>query len=220
MLECFARYRSSFQGPRGRRLLGLVAVVLAFGPAEPSPAQEGSDGAAQPQPSVGTFLVARQGLPDPNFFQTVVLLLAYDETSGAVGVVVNRRSDVLVNEAVDAAGPFAERQDRLYFGGPVAIETMIVLLRAAEPTVESSPIVEDVFMVEGNDHLDNLMRSDPSTREVRFYAGYAGWGVGQLEDEISRGVWHLVSGRPGWVFSESPEKAWEELIRILFSPRA
>jgi putative transcriptional regulator len=203
-----------------RRRLGALVVTLLTCPALGSPGWAQATGADDPAPAVGTFLVARRDLPDPNFFETVVLLLAYEAASGAVGVVVNRRSDIAVGDAVDAGGPLAGRQDWLYLGGPVDLESMIVLLRGDEPPVEASRIVGDVFMVRASGDLERLMSADPPPADVRFYAGYAGWSPGQLEDEIARGVWHLVGARPSWVFSDTPEEAWTELIRILFSPRA
>lgn len=224
MGEYFERPSASRSSP-GRGLLtpraGLIVLLLAASALTPAFRGEGhAVRLAELGPGIGTFLVARNNLPDPNFFETVVLLLAYDEREGAAGVVVNRRTDISVGEAVAGLGLFAGRQDSLYLGGPVAVETIVVLLRGAEPPMGSSRIVGDLFLVHDADGLEALMRADPAAASVRFYAGYAGWSPGQLEGEISRGVWHLMAGDAGRVFSDSPEDAWADLIRIVFGPRA
>ena len=84
----------------------------------------------------------------------------------------------------------------------------------------SSRIVGDVSLVDEREGLEALIEAEAPAESLRFYAGYAGWTPGQLEDEISRGVWHVVDGDSRWVFSRRPEDAWDELIRIFFGPRA
>lgn len=203
------------------RLLALVVPLFALpGPSASGEANSAVAASMAPRLDVGAFLVARTNLPDPNFFETVVLLLAYEPENGAAGLVVNRRSEISVSEAVAGAGLFGERQDSLYLGGPVAIDQILVLRRASQPPTGSFRIVGDVFLIHEREGLEELLDAEPTSTSVRFYAGHAGWAAGQLEDEISRGVWHVTSGDAGRVFSDSPEDAWDDMMRIVFGPRA
>ena len=176
-----------------------------------------ADGRTLP-PAVGRFLVARARLPDPNFFETVVLLLDYDEVAGAVGVVINRRTELAVGEATTHSAPLADRADPLYLGGPVALETLTVLLAGDDPPASASPVLPGLSVIRDDVALEELLRGDPPAPAMRFYAGYAGWAGGQLEDEIARGVWNLLPGDSRWVFSDHPGDTWERLVRILFGP--
>jgi putative transcriptional regulator len=204
---------------RARMAAGIAAVAMLLVATRPG---RGGDAAlpGAERPGVGAFLVARQNLPDPNFFETVVLLLAYGEREGAAGLVLNRRTGVTVDDAVDGQGPFAGREDALYLGGPVAIETIVVLQRADQPPEGSTHILDDIYLIGHSDGVDGFLRAAPPASAVRFYAGYAGWSPGQLEDEISQGVWHVMAGDPARVFSEAPGESWADLIRIVFGPRA
>jgi putative transcriptional regulator len=172
------------------------------------------------EPAPGRFLVARAQLPDPNFFEAVVLLLDYDEEEGALGVVVNRRSGLAVGTVVPEGEPLSERQDPLYLGGPVSLGTMTVLMTGTEPPASADRIIADVYLIRDRAGLEALVASGPAAEDVRFYAGYAGWARGQLEDEISRGVWHLLPGDPRWVFTEEPGRTWDRLLGIIFGPTA
>lgn len=172
-------------------------------------------------PGVGSLMVARRGLPDPNFDHTVVLLLAHGEEEGSVGVVINRRSERRVGEVTPETSPLADRDDVLYLGGPVDLSSMIVLLRQeGEGPADSSEILHGVHLLSGRAALEQLAAERVPTSRVRFYAGYAGWAPGQLEAEMARGDWHLVEGTASWIFTRHPETTWEELTRFLLTPRA
>lgn len=181
----------------------------------------GSAGADAPALAVGDLLVARPALPDPNFRDTVVLLVAYGAEEGAAGVIVNRPGDRRVAEVVTESSPLAARDDVLYFGGPVAPSAMLVLVRDDRVLAgEATRILPGVLLIDGSEALEALGSSRVSPSEVRFYAGYAGWSTGQLEAEIGRGDWHLARGDASWVFTSRPETAWERLTRFLLGPRA
>ena len=199
-------------------LLGLFLALSAAG-VGPDAAARAAVVPAQlgPGPAAGMFLIARQDLPDPNFFETVVLLLSYDEAVGAAGVIINRRSPMPVAEAVADDTPLAVRQDPLYQGGPVSVGTLIVLFRGDSPPNGGVEVLDDIFVV--REGLSELLSGEPEASALRFYAGYAGWSQGQLEGEISSGGWHLLRGDPSWVFSDRPDQAWQTLQRIAVGPR-
>lgn len=194
--------------------LGVALVLLALGK------PHGVEATPAVRPEAGRFLIARSQLPDPNFFEAVVLLLDYDAEEGALGVVVNRRSGLAVGEVVAEGEALARRTDLLYLGGPVSMRTMTVLVTGAEPPEAADRILPEVYLVRDRDALEALVASDPAEEAVRFYAGYAGWARGQLEDEIARGVWHLLPGDSRWVFTEEPGETWGRLLDIVFGPTA
>lgn len=175
----------------------------------------------RPVPATGALLVARRGLPDPHFHDSVVLLLAYGSEDGAAGVIVNRPSHHTIGEVTPESGPLTRRDDELFFGGPVVPSAVIVLLRqeTGSPS-QATEILSHVFLLSGDQGLDDLELNDVPPSRVRFYAGYAGWSPGQLEAEIARGDWYLVRGDASWIFSNHPETAWESLTRIVLAPRA
>lgn len=186
--------------------------LLAFG----DPNRATSRAGVTP-PAVGRLLVARPSLPDPNFVDAVVLLLEYGDQEGALGVVVNRRSGLALEKALPDVKALAGRTDSLYLGGPVSLETVVVLLNGPDPPPTAVDILPDVYLIRGH---DELLTSNLAEERVRFYAGYAGWSPGQLEEEIEQGVWEVLSGDSRWIFSDTPDETWERLIRILFGPTA
>lgn len=198
--------------------LGVGLALVAVG--HPSGASSTASAMVAP-PAVGDLLVARRALPDPNFRDSVVLLVAYGHEEGAAGVIVNRPADRTVGEMVADSSPLAGRDDVLYFGGPVAPSVMVVLLRdRRSPAGEATPVLPDVLLLDGSEALEAVVSGGVPATEVRFYAGYAGWAPGQLEAEIARGDWYLVRGDASWVFAPHPDATWESLTRFLLGPRA
>lgn len=161
-------------------------------------------------PAAGRFLVADQSLDDRNFARAVVLLVAYDET-GAMGLIVNRPSQVTVQEAL----PEQEFRDdvprALYFGGPVLTGGMMVLIRSDTPPEDAAPVVDDVYISEGAAVLARLSTEALEPDRLRVFAGYAGWGPGQLDNEISRGDWLVRPASGGEVFAADGERLWERV---------
>jgi putative transcriptional regulator len=133
----------------------------------------------------GRLLVATPGLVDANFFRTVVLLVEHND-EGAAGVVLNRPSDVALND-----GPLEEWQEMaadpplVFFGGPVQPGAAVCLARA-QPHEEPEgfqPVIGGLGVVDiGREDVEIR----PHLDRIRVFAGYAGWGAGQLESEIGR----------------------------------
>ena len=97
------------------------------------------------QPAKGRFLVASHTLADPNFSETVVLLLAYEPT-GAMGVVINRPADVRLGSVLRDVEELRDRPDPVYLGGPVAGNLLLVLIRAARQPESSEAIFKGVYV--------------------------------------------------------------------------
>lgn len=167
------------------------------------------------QPAKGMFLIASHQLLDPNFARTVVLLTAVDER-GASGLIINRPTAV----AVDAALPqLTERNEGIGFvhlGGPVAINTLRVLVRSDAAVDGAQQIIDGVHLTESLAVVRHLIESDDENLRLHYYAGYAGWAPGQLQAEIRRGDWHLWKADQSSVFDRDPGAVWDELMQFVW----
>lgn len=166
-------------------------------------AQTGAD-----ELGAGSFLVAGRGLLDPNFAHTVVLLLDHDD-DGALGVIINRPTEVGLSEMVTDLELPEDRPQTVWVGGPVAHWQLILLVRATAAIDGAERVFDDVHFTGSREVLEQVLKED---LEFRPYAGYAGWGPGQLEGEIDRGGWHVLPGDPDLVFDAAPMDLWKELI--------
>jgi len=183
-----------------------LAALLLLGAAT-----EGS-GAPVPKPEVGRgkLLVATDQLADPNFQQTVVLLLEY-APSGALGVIINRPTDVKLSSLLPEVDELRDRGDTVLIGGPVARDRMIVLLRAAKPPPQSATVIDGVFITAGLDALHALPRDKGAAANLRAYVGYTGWDMQQLDAEIAHGDWKVTAADAATLFDKPAESLWREL---------
>jgi putative transcriptional regulator len=153
-------------------------------------------------------LIANGSLFDPNFRQTVILLIEHTD-EGAVGVVLNNPGRISVAEAAPSFVALAPPSDPIYIGGPVQRDAALVVAEVLDPNVLSS-IVFDHVGVLGQEpdepHPEGIA-------QTRIFAGYAGWGAGQLEGELGESSWILEDATVGDVFTDAPEMLWTELLR-------
>ncbi len=160
----------------------------------------------------GRLLVAAPVLKDPNFDRTVVLLVAH-EAGGALGVVLNRATEVPVSEVLGSWGGLARDPAVLFEGGPVQPESAICLARLRTPHQR----VKGVHPVSGAVSTVDLSVDPERLRDVvtgiRVFAGYSGWSPGQLEEEISGGSWFVLDALPGDAFMERPDDLWPMVLR-------
>jgi putative transcriptional regulator len=133
----------------------------------------------------GRLLVATPALFDPNFRRAVVLVGEHGE-EGAMGLVLNRPADVTVGEAVPALAAVAGGKSRVYVGGPVQPEAVLLLAEFEDAGAAATMVVGDVGFASSDDDLEALATA---TRRARVFAGYSGWGPGQLEAEIEEESW-------------------------------
>ena len=154
----------------------------------------------------GQLLVASPALLDPNFRRTVVLVTEHGD-HGAAGLVLNRPSETTVDEVVPQLEWLADPDERVYVGGPVEQNAVLVLGEFEDP--EESPV--SVFGDLGFVALDE--QDAASVRRRRVFAGYAGWGEGQLEEELERDDWILEPALPEDVFAEDVDNLWGGVLR-------
>lgn len=159
----------------------------------------------------GRLLVATPVIGDPNFERTVVLLLEHDD-EGAVGVVLNRPTDVAVLDPLPEWSALSADPSVVFVGGPVEQSAAIGLAR-----VRDANGAEGFHPVLGRIGTLDLSRDpgdlDAGVEQVRIYAGYAGWGAGQLEHELAADAWFVVDAMPDDVLSPDPDDLWAQVLR-------
>ena len=155
----------------------------------------------------GQLLIAGPGLVDPNFWRTVVLIVEHSE-EGALGLVLNRPSETTVGEAVSELEQLLDSDDPLYVGGPVQPSALIVLAEFDQPDEAALIAFEDVGVLASGAQEDPELR----VRRGRAFVGHAGWGPGQLDDEVERGDWILEPARREDAFSGTPDGLWASVL--------
>jgi putative transcriptional regulator len=197
-------------GPIGAAAFSVKASGL-LSSVKPITSSPGSGYRAGNRPSRGRFLVAARGIRDPRFAETVILLIEYGPR-GAVGLMVNRPTGVRLSTVLPEIEGLKQRADTLYVGGPVNTNQMFLLIRSRNLPKDSVHVFEDIYASSSLSELQRLTE-DPSPGEMfHAYAGYAGWGPGQLDQEVSRGDWHVLPADSGSVLDKKPSDIWPELI--------
>jgi putative transcriptional regulator len=156
----------------------------------------------------GKLLVASPALSDPNFARTVVAIANHD-ADGALGIVLNRPSDTEIADAVPELDGVIDTDDVVYVGGPVQPASIVVLAEFDDPEEAAFLVVDAIGLVSDRTGLDRL---GDATAQRRIYAGYAGWGPGQLEAEIEREDWIVEPALPEDVFAARPQELWGDVL--------
>ncbi|GGD15866.1 YqgE/AlgH family protein [Nocardioides daphniae] len=160
----------------------------------------------------GMLLVAQPAMGDPNFSETVVLILDVDE-DGALGVVLNRPSPLLVAAVFEEWRDLVGEPEVLFRGGPVGTDGALALALLRDPA-EAPEGFRTVLGRLGVLDLETPVEVvEPALARVRIFAGYAGWGPGQLADEVAEGAWYVVPAEPGDVFAEDCDDLVREVLR-------
>lgn len=156
----------------------------------------------------GQLLISSGGLYDPNFRHTVVLVGEHG-TEGALGVVLNRALDATVKEAVPPLGALVPEGEPLFQGGPVQPTSPVLLAEFTDPDLADLTVFGSVGFLMGEVSTD----VKPGILRARVYAGYSGWGPGQLEAEMDEGSWILEPAEEDDVFTEEPELLWHQVLK-------
>jgi putative transcriptional regulator len=156
----------------------------------------------------GQLLIAGPTLWDPNFRRTVLLVGQHDE-EGAVGVILNRASGMTVAEAVPPLGVLVPADERVFLGGPVQPEAAVVVADFVDPSVADLLAFDTIGFLPSETSLG----VEGALRRARVFAGYAGWGPGQLEAEMEEDSWIAEPARASDVFSLDPARLWEEVLK-------
>jgi putative transcriptional regulator len=154
----------------------------------------------------GRLLLASPQLLDPNFVHTVILLIEHTEM-GALGLVLNRPTGKTIEELWRQVGQSpCESSQPVHLGGPVSGPLMAV---HTQDLLAEQEIVPGVFFAAKKKHLDELVRADG---QYKIFIGHAGWGPGQLENEIQEGAWQSLPALRDDVFDPADD-LWQRLVR-------
>lgn len=154
--------------------------------------------------------MAAPGLGDPNFERSVVLLIEHSD-EGALGLILNRPSDIDVVDPLPEWEPLTGQPPVVFFGGPVSQGGVLALGRAREGEGEGfSPVVGDIGVVDLHQEPDQVAAA---VDRLRVFSGYAGWSGGQLESELEEGGWFLLDAAPDDALSDSPDSLWSDVLR-------
>jgi putative transcriptional regulator len=168
--------------------------------------------AADPAP--GRFLVARRGLTDPHFRQTVIYLIRHG-ASGTVGLIINRPSGLNLSDAVSDIGDTDIRARPIFFGGPVEFTTVSMLMRNEKEGRLVEHIADDIYLSGDRSVLERMITEKKPDDALHFYLGHASWLPGQLAQEIKHEDWYVIDADPALIFSTAPETLWKRLIEKL-----
>jgi len=167
---------------------------------------------AEREPAPGGVLVASVLLADGVFNQTVVLILDCDE-DGALGVILNEISQTPLDAVLPDWVNTVSKPQLLFHGGPVSPNGAICLASVAA-VGEEPPGWRPLFDTVGLLHLDTPIEIVAGAyRDLRIFAGYAGWSAGQLQAEIAEGMWHVLGAEYSDVFGSSPLDLWRTVLR-------
>lgn len=167
-----------------------------------------------PESLRGKFLIAGRTLRDPNFFQSVVLIVEHGE-GGAMGVVINRPTEITVAQALKSHFELPETGELVYVGGPVEKNALFILHNAGDLDGTETPVLEEVYVGSSPATLETVVkRSAEGDDELKFrmYFGCAGWGPDQLEGELSRNDWLVLPAAVDYVFHPRPYDVWELVV--------
>ena len=160
----------------------------------------------------GKLLVASRELADPNFAETVILLVHYDN-DGVIGLILNRRTDLTVSRVLAKLEAAKDRSDRVYLGGPVETPTVFALLHSKDKFETAEHVFGGVYWIAAKAALEKAMSSRPDPGAFHIYLGYAGWTTEQLRNEIRLGGWFIFPADNQTVFNANPDSLWRQMIK-------
>ncbi len=180
----------------------LLPFLFFFGISWPTSAEE-------VKPLTAILIVARDELPDPNFRDSVVLVM---NNVGPFpgGVIVNRPTRITVSHLFPEIKGLAQVRDKVYFGGPVGIRAVSFLITSNSAPENAIRVANGVYISEDGKLLRKLLARDKPMDGLRIFIGHSEWGPGQLEAEIRRGDWTLAPAEKDTIFNSKPEHPWPE----------
>jgi putative transcriptional regulator len=155
----------------------------------------------------GKLIVSSPSLIDPNFRKTVVLIAHHDE-EGALGLVLSRPSDVAAAEAVPVLDGLPGADDPVFVGGPVQPEAFVVLAEFEDVDQAAAPIMDGVGFMPADAEPGEL-----AIKRLRLFAGFSGWGSGQLESELEDDSWIVVEAAAEDAFADDPDVLWRTVLQ-------
>jgi putative transcriptional regulator len=158
------------------------------------------------------LLVANRDMPDPVFQHSVILMLPASPMSLVAGIVINRPTKMTMGQLFSWSAKLKRSAQAVYFGGPVDLDSPIVLVRSARAPEAAVRLFEDVYASADARSIAALMQRPGSDKDLRLYLGRAQWSLAQLHSEILQGAWTITAASAALVFSANPDSLWQELM--------
>ncbi|QNN20851.1 YqgE/AlgH family protein [Planctomycetales bacterium ZRK34] len=160
----------------------------------------------------GQLLIATPALTDPNFNQTVLLMVEHGE-GGAMGLILNRKTDAVLADALEALDdPSINLEVPLCVGGPCQGPLMVLHTDAG---ASDAHVIGDVHFSTEREHVESLLRN--GHEPAMYFVGYAGWAPGQLEAELKQNAWLTMSAKGVNIF-DMDQESWAQLAERLSNP--
>lgn len=168
----------------------------------------------------GVLLVASPTLDDPNFRQSVVLVVEHGP-EGTLGLILNRSTNVLLSELLPAFTVLKGTSYRLFAGGPVEPNRLLLLFRLKEPPSDARSVFDGVYFGFGSTLkvLERIITQANPTETFRAFAGFASWAPGQLAHEMLQGAWAILPPDSIGIFDKDPATLWLDCLSRLQAPR-
>jgi putative transcriptional regulator len=166
----------------------------------------------------GVLLVASPSLDDPNFRQTVVLVVEHGP-EGTLGLILNRSTNVLLSEALPDLTVLKGTSYRLFAGGPVEPTRLLLLFRLKEPPPDARSVFDGVYVGGTPRILERIITQANPTETFRAFAGFAGWAPGQLGYEMFQGSWAVLPPDSLNIFDKDPATLWLDSLTRVQAPR-
>lgn len=155
-------------------------------------------------------LILDSGQLRGSFFHRSVVLVCHHDSDGAFGLVLNQPTQNRIGDVLVADFPAAFKDELLYLGGPVQTNALTYL--HTDSFLPEANVIPNLSMGHSLDDLQDLVSSFSATRQIRCFAGYAGWTGGQLESEMERKAWVTHPASLDLVFGNSSDKLWKDIL--------
>jgi len=163
-------------------------------------------------PAKGKLLLAEPFMQDPNFKRAVVLLCEHDSL-GSMGFIINKITDLSLNDVVV---DFPDFDAHVYYGGPVQPNTLQFIHRAGEKIEGSLEIAEGIYWGGSFEELkSHIIAGSLNPEDFMFLVGYCGWDDGQIENEMKENSWVIADATEENVFSGEPDSLWNTVMKKL-----
>ncbi|WP_443939276.1 YqgE/AlgH family protein [Pedobacter sp. MW01-1-1] len=162
------------------------------------------------KPKTGRLLISEPFMTDPNFKRSVILLTQHD-ADGSFGYILNQAGNLLLK---DVMRDLWEANNLLYFGGPVATDTLHFIHRRYDLMLSGEPVGNGIYWGGDFETLKMLVNTNAiEEEEVKFFMGYSGWEKGQLKKEIDENAWMISDvSHPDILFTNDDEQLWRDVI--------
>ena len=189
--------------------------ILCLGITPLRPAQDKTNKNKEDSEGKTLFLVARPGLREPVFKESVVLKLASPVGVGkglVVGLILNKPARVALSDIFPDDQALQNRSETVYFGGPVEPRAPGVIFRSSEPAKQATLLFGDIYVSFDPDFIRELLKEPEKKPDLRLFVGRSQWAPAQLQNEIAMGAWYSVWAEKNLIFSATTQYLWRKLL--------